>query len=155
VAPGWALYPLVVATCAAVIASQALISGAFSITTQAMRLDYLPRLKVVHTSEEEQGQIYLPGLNWMLLVGVFFLVLEFRSSSALAAAYGISVTATMAITTVLDVKELLPSLIGEHPPTRVPGTAVFMTSNPEGAPPALLQNIKHNKVLHEQVMRSG
>jgi KUP system potassium uptake protein len=227
-APSWALYPLVVvSTGAAVIASQALISGAFSLTRQAMQLGYCPRMEVVHTSAEEMGQIYMPGLNMMLLIGVILVVLGFRTSSALAAAYGIAVTATMAITTVLayvisrerwgarralalpvagaflavdlaffganavkitdggwfplvlavaiftlmttwkrgreilgaklraasmDLKALLDNLKGEHPPLRVPGTAVFMTGNPEGAPPALLHNLKHNKVLHEQVV---
>jgi KUP system potassium uptake protein len=225
--PGWALYPMVVmATGATVIASQALISGAFSLTRQAMQLGYCPRMEVVHTSAEEMGQIYLPGLNTMLLVGVVALVLGFRSSSALAAAYGIGVTATMAITTVLSyvyarerwgvrrvvampvagfflvvelayfcanavkipeggwfplllalciftllttwkrgreilagklrassmsLSDLLESF-GEHGPMRVPGTAIFMTGNPEGTPPALLHNLKHNKVLHEQVV---
>jgi KUP system potassium uptake protein len=227
-APSWALYPLVMlSTGAAVIASQALISGAFSLTRQAMQLGYCPRMEVVHTSAEEMGQIYMPGLNTALLIGVILVVLGFRTSSALAAAYGIAVTATMAITTMLayvvarerwgarralalpvagaflavdlaffganavkisdggwfplalalaiftlmttwkrgrailgaklraasmDLRELLDSLKGEHPPLRVPGTAVFMTGNPEGAPPALLHNLKHNKVLHEQVV---
>ncbi|MFY0526638.1 potassium transporter Kup [Archangium gephyra] len=226
-APTWALYPLVaLATGAAVIASQALISGAFSLTQQAIQLGYTPRLEVVHTSAEERGQIYLPGINLVLLVGIIFLVLGFKSSSNLAAAYGISVTTTMTITTVLayvvarerwnvpravalpvaavflvvdlsfwgsnvvkiaaggwfpllmalgvftlmttwkkgrdilanrlrgnslPLKQLLDSF-GEHPPVRVPGTAIFMTGNPEGTPPALLHNLKHNKVLHEQVM---
>ncbi|MBN1207202.1 MAG: potassium transporter Kup [Myxococcaceae bacterium] len=227
-APDWALYPLVaLATGATVIASQALISGAFSLTRQSMQLGYSPRMEVVHTSAEEKGQIYLPGLNLMLLVGVVALVLGFRSSSALAAAYGIAVTTTMAITTMLayvlarerwgvrravalpvagaflavdlsffganavkiadggwfplvlavalftlmttwkrgreilagklraasmDLEDLLDSFKGEHAPVRVPGTAVFMTGNPEGSPPALLHNLKHNKVLHEQVV---
>jgi KUP system potassium uptake protein len=227
-APDWALYPLVVlATGATVIASQALISGAFSLTRQAMQLGYWPRMEVVHTSEEEMGQIYMPGLNWMLLVGVVVVVLGYRSATALAAAYGIAVTMTMAITTVLayvvarerwgvrravalpvaalflvvdlaffsanavkvadggwfplalavvlftlmttwkrgreilgaklrasslDLKDLLESFGGEHAPVRVSGTAVFMTGNPEGTPPALLHNLKHNKVLHEQVV---
>jgi KUP system potassium uptake protein len=227
-APSWALYPLVaVSTAAAVIASQALISGAFSLTRQAMQLGYCPRMEVVHTSAEEMGQIYMPGLNRMLLIGVVLVVLGFRTSSALASAYGIAVTATMAITTVLayvvarerwgvrrvlalpvagaflgvdlaffaanavkiadggwfplvlalaiftlmttwkrgreilgaklraasmDLQGLLGSLKGDHPPKRVPGTAVFMTGSPEGAPPALLHNLKHNKVLHEQVV---
>jgi KUP system potassium uptake protein len=226
-APTWALYPLVaLATGATVIASQALISGAFSLTQQAIQLGYTPRLEVVHTSAEERGQIYLPGINLALLVGIIFLVLGFKSSSNLAAAYGISVTTTMTITTVLayvvarerwnvsravalpvaalfmvvdlsfwgsnlvkiaaggwfpllmalcvftlmttwkkgrdilanrlrgsslPLKQLLDSF-GEHPPVRVPGTAIFMTGNPEGTPPALLHNLKHNKVLHEQVM---
>jgi KUP system potassium uptake protein len=226
-APDWALYPMVVlSTGATVIASQALISGAFSITQQAIQLGYSPRLEVVHTSAEERGQIYLPGLNWALLVGIILLVLGFGSSSALAAAYGIAVTATMAITTLLayvvarerwgvgravalpvaglflavdlsffganavkiaaggwfplllaafvftlmttwkrgrdilsrrlrdstmPLKDLLESF-GDHPPVRVPGTAIFMTGNSDGTPPALLHNLKHNKVLHEQVM---
>ncbi|HYO57323.1 potassium transporter Kup [Archangium sp.] len=226
-APTWALYPLVVlATGATVIASQALISGAFSLTQQAIQLGYTPRLEVVHTSAEERGQIYLPGVNLALLVGIIFLVLGFKSSSNLAAAYGISVTTTMTITTVLayvvarerwnvsravalpvaglfllvdlsfwganavkiaaggwfpltmalfvftlmttwkkgrdilasrlrgnsiPLTQLLESF-GDHPPVRVPGTAIFMTGSPEGTPPALLHNLKHNKVLHEQVM---
>jgi KUP system potassium uptake protein len=227
-APSWALYPLVaLSTVAAVIASQALISGAFSLTRQAIHLGYCPRMEVVHTSAEEIGQIYMPGLNMMLLISVVLVVLGFRTSSALASAYGIAVTATMAITTVLayvvarerwgvrralalpvagaflgvdlaffaanavkiadggwfplvlalailtlmttwkrgreilgtklrvasmDLWALLDSLKGDHPPQRVPGTAVFMTSNPEGVPPALLHNLKHNRVLHEQVV---
>lgn len=226
-APSWALYPMVaLSTVATVIASQALISGAFSLTRQAMQLGYCPRMEVVHTSAEEMGQIYLPGLNIMLLVAVVMLVLGFRSSSALAAAYGIAVTATMAITTMLayvvarerwgvgralalpvaglfmvvdvsffganavkiadggwvpllmaiciftlmttwkrgreilaaklraasmGLRDLLDSF-GDHGPMRVPGTAIFMTGNPEGTPPALLHNLKHNKVLHEQVV---
>ncbi|RYZ33144.1 MAG: potassium transporter Kup, partial [Myxococcaceae bacterium] len=101
-APDWALYPLVaLSTAAAVIASQALISGSFSTTRQAMQLGYCPRMEVVHTSAEEMGQIYLPGLNGILLVGVVALVLGFGSSSRLAAAYGIAVTTTMGITTML------------------------------------------------------
>ncbi|WP_375761690.1 potassium transporter Kup [Corallococcus exercitus] len=226
-APDWALYPLVaLSTAAAVIASQALISGSFSTTRQAMQLGYSPRMEVVHTSAEEMGQIYLPGLNAALLVGVIALVLGFGSSSRLAAAYGIAVTTTMGITTMLayvvarerwgvrravalpiasvfmlvdlaffgansakipdggwfplllavciftlmttwkrgrdilagklraaslGLKDLLGSF-GDHPPVRVPGTAIFMTGNPEGTPPALLHNLKHNKVLHEQVV---
>jgi KUP system potassium uptake protein len=221
-APTWALYPLVVlATGATVIASQALISGAFSLTQQAIQLGYSPRLEVVHTSAEERGQIYLPGLNLALLVGVIVLVLGFKSSTNLAA-----VTATMGITTglayvvarerwnisrwvampiagmfalvdlsffganavkiaaggwfplllalvvftlmttwkrgrdilasrlrstTMPLKDLLESF-GNHPPVRVPGTAIFMTGSSEGTPPALLHNLKHNKVLHEQVM---
>ena len=226
-APDWALYPLVaLSTAAAVIASQALISGSFSTTRQAMQLGYCPRMEVVHTSAEEMGQIYLPGINGALLVGVIALVLGFGSSSRLAAAYGIAVTTTMGITTMLayvvarerwgvrravalpvvslimlvdlaffganvakipdggwfplllavciftlmttwkrgrdilagklraaslGLKDLLGSF-GDHPPVRVPGTAIFMTGNPEGTPPALLHNLKHNKVLHEQVV---
>jgi KUP system potassium uptake protein len=226
-APDWALYPLVgLATLAAVIASQALISGAYSLTRQAIQLGYCPRMEVVHTSAEEKGQVYLPSVNTALMVGVLVLVVGFRSSSALAGAYGIAVTATMAITTVLayvvartvwgvrrlvalpvaalflcvdlsflganivkvddggwfplvlaaalftlmttwkrgreilgaklrqatlSLDELLDSF-GDHPPHRVPGTAIFMTGSPEGVPGALLHNLKHNKVLHEQTV---
>ena len=101
-APAWALYPLVaLATVATIIASQAVISGAFSITQQAMQLGYAPRMEVQHTSSHEIGQIYLPGINRALFVGVVALVLGFGSSTNLAAAYGIAVTGTMAITTVL------------------------------------------------------
>ena len=101
-APDWALYPLVVlASMATVIASQAVISGAFSMTRQAVQLGYLPRLEVRHTSEQEIGQIFVPKVNWFLLVAVTALVLGFRSSDRLGAAYGIAVTGTMSITTVL------------------------------------------------------
>ena len=101
-APGWALFPLVVlATVATVIASQAVISGTFSLTRQAIQLGYLPRMAVQHTSSETRGQIYVPGINWALFVAVVVLVLSFGSSEALAAAYGIAVTGTMSITTVL------------------------------------------------------
>lgn len=100
--PQWALYPMIVlATAAAVIASQAVISGAFSITRQAIQLGFVPRMKIVHTSPDAIGQIYLPWINWMLLVAVILVVIEFGSSSALAGAYGIAVTGTMAIDTVL------------------------------------------------------
>ncbi len=103
-APEWARYPLVIlATVATVIASQAVISGAFSITQQAIQLGYTPRLEIQHTSEKEIGQIYLPAINWMLLVSIIALVLEFRSSSNLAAAYGIAVTGTMLITNLLAI----------------------------------------------------
>jgi KUP system potassium uptake protein len=101
-APSWGLYPLVLlATAATVIASQAVISGAFSVTRQAMQLGYCPRLEVVHTSDREIGQVYIPLVNWGLLAGVVLLVLVFQSSSQLAAAYGIAVTGTMAIDTIL------------------------------------------------------
>ena len=101
-APSWGLYPLVaLATAATVIASQAVISGAFSVTRQAIQLGYCPRLTVIHTSAREIGQIYIPLVNWGLLAGVVLLVLAFRSSSHLAAAYGIAVTGTMAIDTIL------------------------------------------------------
>ena len=101
-APEWALIPLLVlATMATVIASQALISGAFSLTMQAVQLGYAPRVRIVHTSSDAQGQIYVPAVNWVLMVACIGLVLGFRSSTSLAAAYGIAVTTTMAITTML------------------------------------------------------
>ena len=101
-APTWALYPLVgLATAAAVIASQALISGAFSLTMQAVQLGYLPRIAIEHTSEHERGQIYIPKVNWALMVACVALVIGFQTSSALAAAYGIAVTLTMLVTTLL------------------------------------------------------
>ncbi|MBI5890136.1 MAG: potassium transporter Kup [Nitrosomonadales bacterium] len=102
--PEWFMLPLVaLATAATVIASQATISGAYSITLQAMRMGYLPRLFIQHTSDSQRGQIYIPAVNWMMLVGVIILVLEFGSSGALAAAYGIAVSGTMIITTLLTV----------------------------------------------------
>lgn len=101
-APSWALFPMVIlATAATIIASQAVISGAFSMTREAMQLGYSPRMVVQHTSENKMGQIYMPAINWALLLAVIVLVLGFRSSSALGAAYGIAVTGTMVITTVL------------------------------------------------------
>ena len=101
-APDWAVWPLaMLATMAAVIASQALISGAYSLTAQAVRLDYLPRLDIRHTPRAHIGQIYVPLVNWLLMIGCIALVLGFQTSSNLAAAYGIAVTATMAITTLL------------------------------------------------------
>jgi KUP system potassium uptake protein len=217
---------VVLATWATVIASQAVISGAFSISGQAVQLGYLPRLNVRHTSAQTIGQIYIPGINWLLLAGVVLLVLGFQSSSNLAAAYGIAVSGTMATTTVLagivarsrwgwppalvvavfgallamdltflsanalkifaggwlpialaaavfflmstwhrgrevmlerlyrgapSLRSFLTSL-SLRPPTRVPGTAVFLTANPAVVPRALLHNLKHNKVLHERVV---
>ena len=101
-APEWALYPMIVlATLATVIASQAVISGAFSVTRQAIQLGYIPRMQVLHTSDSEIGQIYIPFINWSLLTGVALLILGFKSSSNLASAYGIAVTGTMAIDTIL------------------------------------------------------
>jgi KUP system potassium uptake protein len=101
-APGWAVLPLVaLATMATVIASQALISGVFSLTMQAIQFSYLPRMRVVHTSASAFGQIYIPAVNWALMVACVALVLGFRSSTALAAAYGVAVTSTMVITTLL------------------------------------------------------
>ncbi|MFI5234566.1 MAG: potassium transporter Kup [Gemmatimonadales bacterium] len=225
--PGWALYPMIViATLAAIVASQALISGAFSLTRQAVQLGYSPRVTIIHTSSTEIGQIYIPEVNSALGVACVALVLGFRSSSALAAAYGIAVTGTMIITSVLfhqvavrrwhwpewqaglltalflgvdlaffganvvkieeggwfplavaavvytlmttwkrgrDVlarfsrENSLPMAlfladIKQHRPARVPGTAVFMSSDPLGAPPVLLHHLKHNKMLHERVI---
>jgi KUP system potassium uptake protein len=226
-APEWALYPLIVlATCAAIIASQALISGAYSLTMQAVQLGFTPRLKIEHTSSTEMGQIYIPALNWALMLGCIAIVVGFGSSSDLAAAYGVAVTATMVITTVLlgvverekwgwgrplaltltgfflaidlaffganvikipaggwfplvvgagifllmttwkkgrrilaarllarahPIEEFLRN-IAEHPPVRVPGTAVFMNGTAAGTPPALMHNLEHNKVLHERVV---
>ncbi|MDD1612279.1 MAG: potassium transporter Kup, partial [Methylococcaceae bacterium] len=101
-APNWALYPLLIlSTMATVIASQAVISGAFSVTRQAIQLGYCPRMNILHTSDDEKGQVYVPAVNWMLMVSVFILVLSFQSSSALASAYGIAVTGTMIVDTVL------------------------------------------------------
>ncbi|MFM9835515.1 MAG: potassium transporter Kup [Methylophilaceae bacterium] len=101
-APNWALYPLVaLATAATVIASQAVISGAYSITQQAIQLGYCPRMEIQHTSSSERGQIYMPAVNWLLMIAVILLVLGFGSSTNLAAAYGIAVTGTMIITTIL------------------------------------------------------
>ncbi len=223
--PDWALLPMVVlATAATVIASQALISGAFSATKQTIQLGFLPRLTILHTSIRDTGQIYVPAVNWLLLAGVVTAVGLFGSSSALAAAYGISVSLVMVITTVLtffvvrygwgyplwlciaassfflivDVaffasnslkiaqggwfplvlagvlytvmatwkqgRQLLneklhadavdlPSFLDAvfvSPPVRVEGTAVFLTAEPGTVPNAMLHNLKHNKVLHEQ-----
>ncbi len=100
--PQWTLYPMVVlSTVATVIASQAVISGTYSMTKQAMQLGFLPRMNVVYTSEKEIGQIYVPGINWTLLLAVVAAVLGFGSSTALGSAYGIAVTGTMLITTLL------------------------------------------------------
>jgi KUP system potassium uptake protein len=101
-APSWALYPLLIlSTMATVIASQAVISGAFSVTRQAIQLGYCPRMRILHTSDDEKGQVYVPAVNWLLMVSVFILVLSFQSSSALASAYGIAVTGTMIVDTAL------------------------------------------------------
>ena len=225
-APDWARLPLVVlASLATIIASQAVISGAFSVTQQAIQLGFLPRMKIVHTSASAFGQIYIPAVNWALLVLVMALVLGFQSSSNLAAAYGIAVTGTMFIDTLLLGVLVLtiwrwpmwwaapllatfavvdfayfasnltkvpdggwfPLVIGvigftglttwsrgrelmrdrmrdssmpmevfiksaAAAATRVPGTAVFMTTSPVGVPQALLHNLKHNKVLHDRIM---
>lgn len=218
--------PLVaLATLATIIASQAVISGAFSVTRQAVQLGYLPRLRILHTSASTQGQVYVPFVNWILLVLVLLLVVGFETSSNLAAAYGIAVTGTMFITTclmgililsiwkwnrwiaiplvtvflIIDGAFLGSNLLkipdggwfplvvalfvftllttwargrylmnqrltesampmevfiksASRTAVRVPGTAVFMTSTPQGVPHALLHNLKHNKVLHERIL---
>ncbi|MDD4928467.1 MAG: potassium transporter Kup [Gallionella sp.] len=221
-APAWALIPMVLlATAATVIASQAVISGAFSVASQSVQMGFLPRMEIRQTSDKAQGQIYVPLTNWTLYLAVIFLVFTFQSSSNLAAAYGIAVTGTMMIDTILiafvlvawrwspllvipligtffcvdlayfsanaikipqggwfplgiavisftvlttwkrgrkllfeeisrkavPIQEVLDSADGV---TRVRGTAIFLTSVGEGAPSALLHNIKHNQVLHER-----
>ncbi|WP_213770614.1 potassium transporter Kup [Bradyrhizobium sp. dw_78] len=223
--PDWALLPMVsLATIATVIASQAVITGAYSLTRQAIQLGLLPRFEIRHTSESHSGQIYIPRINMLLLVAVTLLVLMFRSSSALASAYGISVTGTMVVTGMmgfvviwkvwkwsavaaaaliapflfLDLTFLaanllkvleggwvplalgavvmllmytwrrgsrllfeksrklefpladLVAMLEKRPPQRVPGTAVFLTSDPVSAPTALMHSLKHYKVLHEK-----
>ncbi|MBI1875241.1 MAG: potassium transporter Kup [Acidobacteria bacterium] len=225
--PAWALYPMVLlATVATVIASQAVISGAFSLTRQAVQLGYSPRMEIAHTSSQEIGQIYVPQINWALMLATIGLVLGFKTSSNLAAAYGVAVTTTMVITTLLAYvvarrvwkwrivlavgvtatflvvdlaffganilkveqggwfplavaaiiyllmstwkagRSILAARLREaaipfdvfwaqitrNPPPRVPGTAVFMVGNPAGTPFPLLHNLRHNKVLHEQVV---
>lgn len=223
--PEWSLIPMVIlATIATIIASQAVITGAYSMTQQAVQLGLLPRFDIRATSEFERGQIYVPGVNWLLLIAVIALVVTFETSSSLAAAYGISVTGTMVITACLafivvwklwkrplwltslivlpflfiDLAFLsanclkiadggwLPLLIGiclmvnmltwrkgsallraktkrdevplrafihsleKRPPWRADGTAIYLTGHSDTAPSALLHNLKHNKVLHEQ-----
>ncbi|MDR0577032.1 MAG: potassium transporter Kup [Candidatus Accumulibacter sp.] len=226
-APAWMLYPLVgLSTMATVIASQAVISGAFSVSRQAMQLGFLPRSEVRHTSDSEQGQVYLPGVNWGLFCAVAVLVIGFGSSSDIAAAYGIAVTGDMVITSCLaafvavktwgwgwgraialfalfllveiaffaanvlkipdggwfplaagalifllmstwkrgarlltgrtsgeavDLDAFIDALFVSEP-VRVAGTAVFMTSDNERVPNAMLHNLMHNKVLHERVL---
>jgi KUP system potassium uptake protein len=225
--PAWGLYPMIgIATAAAIVASQALISGAFSLTRQAVQLGYIPRVTIVHTSSSQIGQIYIPEVNWALLLGCLALVAGYQSTTNLAAAYGIAVTGTMLITTLLfhtvaceqwgwpkwrvraltalflavdlaffsanliKIREggwfpivvgigvyllmttwnrgrarlqaivqentlemdLFLSDVARRNPPRVPGTAVFLTSNIGGAPPVLLHHLKHNKVLHEKVI---
>ncbi|NIE77563.1 potassium transporter Kup [Pantoea sp. Ap-967] len=114
-APSWALLPMVgLATMATVIASQAVISGAFSLTRQAIQLGYIPRMQIQHTSSDEQGQIYIGAVNWTLMVGVVLLVIGFESSGALAAAYGVAVTGTMLMTTILVSAVML--LLWKWPP---------------------------------------
>ena len=226
-APAWALYPLIaLAAVSTIIASQAVISGAFSLTRQAVQLGFSPRVRIDHTSSHAIGQLYVPVMNWLLMLSTIALVLGFRSSSNMAGAYGVAVTSTMVITTVLlyilsrevwgwsrpraaaltvfflsfDLaflaanavkiaqegwfpltlaaaafvvmttwkrgREVLVQRLREKsvpfdlllgdltadPPVRVPGSAVFLTGAPDGAPPALIHNLVHNKVLHEQVV---
>ncbi|MCQ9469614.1 potassium transporter Kup [Pseudomonas alliivorans] len=226
-APGWALLPLIgLSTMATIIASQAVISGAFSMTLQAIQLGYIPRMYIQHTSSDAQGQIYIGAVNWALMAGVIMLVIGFESSGALASAYGVAVTGTMLCTTILvssvmlllwkwppllavpllvglllvdglffaaNVPKIfqggafpvlagavlfilmttwkrgkqllaeridegglpLPIFIGSirvQPPHRVQGTAVFLTARSDAVPHALLHNMLHNQVLHEQVV---
>ncbi len=225
--PGWGLIPLVLlSTAATVIASQAVISGSFSLSRQAIQLGLLPQLDVFQTSTQARGQIYIPQVNWLLLAAVLALVLGFRSSGALAAAYGFAVTGTMTLTTVLFAAVMrgawrwrwptitavlapivivdlalfgsnslkipsgawFPLVIAfvmftimttwrtgrrlvlariesatmpfadflasceEAPEARVSGTAVFLSTHTQHVPPALLQNLRHNKVLHQTVL---
>ncbi|MBC7987422.1 MAG: potassium transporter Kup [Sphingomonadaceae bacterium] len=225
-APSWFQLPLlIIATLAAVIASQAVISGAFSVTQQAIQLGFMPRLRIQHTSAATVGQIYIPAINWALMIAVLLLVVTFQSSSNLTSAYGIAVTGAMLIDTCLLAVLLFsfwgwnkigagllvglffivdgaffaanltkipdggwfPLLVGliifillttwakgralmrarmreaampvgvfvksaQGSATRVPGTAVFMTTSPDGVPHSLLHNLKHNKVIHERVV---
>jgi KUP system potassium uptake protein len=223
--PDWALIPMVaLATAATVIASQAVITGAYSLTRQAIQLGLMPRFEIRHTSEAHSGQIYIPRINMLLFIAVMLLVVLFRSSSALASAYGISVTGTMVVTAMmgfvviwrvwkwspfaaaaliapflfLDITFLaanllkvfeggwvplalggivmllmytwrrgsrllfeksrklefpladLVAMLEKRPPQRVSGTAVFLTSDPNSAPTALMHSLKHYKVLHEK-----
>ncbi|UCF99417.1 MAG: KUP/HAK/KT family potassium transporter [Spirochaetaceae bacterium] len=148
--PSWRLVPLVViATVATVIASQAVISGVFSLTHQAVQLDYSPRMKIQHSSPLEIGQVYVPWMNWILFIAASLLVLFFRSSANLAAAYGVAVSTTMAITTILTL--FLQDLI-RNPSIRVPGTAVYLGGLKDLIPQPLLHNIKHNKIVHSWVL---
>lgn len=221
--PGFLRVPLIVlAGLATIIASQAVITGAYSLTQQAMQLGLLPRLRIVQTSPGSAGQIYIPVINWLLLLGVWLLVVQFRNSSAMASAYGIAVTGTMVVTTCLafvivhrlwkwnlalsmlfiapfltldliffganilrvvdggwvplaigasvsliiyiwvrgkalisdaENADALPldefvAALSKRPPTRVDGTAVYLTANPDNVPGTLLHNLKHNRVLH-------
>ncbi len=126
---------MVLATAATVIASQAVISGAFSLTRQAVQLGYSPRMEIIHTSEEEIGQIYIPAVNWVLMFSTLGLVLGFRESTNLAAAYGIAVTTTMVITTVLAYRGGARDLGLEHaaPPSASPRSSWCSTA-PSSAP---------------------
>jgi KUP system potassium uptake protein len=126
-APTWALYPLLIlSTLATVIASQSVISGAFSLTRQAIQLGYSPRMNILHTSGDEMGQIYIPAVNWLLMVSVFILVLSFKSSTALAAAYGLAVTGTMVSTTILAFI-VIQELWKWNKPTSIGFLSLFLT----------------------------
>lgn len=224
--PDWAMVPMVVlATMATIIASQAVITGAFSLTRQAIQLGYLPRMRIVHTSVGQMGQIYLAPVNWLLMVCTIGLVVGFQSSSKLAAAYGVAVTSTMLIASTLfymmardcwgwsrwragaltglflvvdlcffganiikifhgawfplviggvffilmrtwkqgrsllaeELQDLTPSFedfrreLENNPPQRTHGRAVYLTGNPTRVPAALMQNLKHNRALHEEI----
>jgi len=226
-APDWALLPLVVmSTAATIIASQAVITGAFSLTRQAVQLGFVPRLLVQQTSEHAHGQIYMPGVNWLLMIAAIALVLTFRSSSNLASAYGVSVNATMLVTTILAFNvarerggwslwkaglfllvflsvdlsfltanaetiprggwfpvamgaviftlivtwrrgselliqsfeantitiETLLGRLAHDPPNRVPGTGIFFTARAEEVPQAMMQLIRHSRMLHQQAV---
>ena len=125
-APTWALYPLLIlSTLATVIASQAVISGAFSVTRQAIQLGYCPRMNITHTSGDAIGQVYVPAINWMLMVSVFILVITFKSSSALASAYGIAVTGTMIVDTILA-SIIFKELWNWNKPTRITFLVAFL-----------------------------
>src|SRR5207248_1027288 len=138
-APPWALYPLVgLAAFATVIASQAVISGAFSLTRQAVQLGYLPRLMIRHTSAREIGQIYIPSVNWLLMICAVGLVIAFQASTRLAA-------------TQMEASDLLRDHAANLIP-RVPGTAIFMSRRTDGIPTSLLHHLKHNKVVHKHVV---
>src|SRR5206468_2966592 len=157
--PDWALLPMVVlATAATVIASQAVITGAYSLTRQAIQLGLLPRLEIRHTSETQVGQIFMPRVNTLLLTGVLLLVALFRSSSALGGCVMLVMYTWRRGSRLLFDKTRrqetplrgLVAMLEKKPPVHVPGTAVFLTSDPTSAPTALMHSLKHYKVLHEK-----
>jgi KUP system potassium uptake protein len=167
--PGWARLPMVLlATAATVIASQAVITGAFSLASQAVQLGYLPRLRVVHTSASAYGQVYMPWINGMLMVAVLILVFAFRSSASLAYAYGMIAVTTFIIMTTWQrgsaivtgrretaegpLQGFVDQLSRRRGLLRVPRTAVFLSPCNTAAPLALRANVKHNHVLHEHVV---
>src|ERR687892_372314 len=146
-APDWGVLPLVLlASVATIIASQALISGAFSLTMQSVQFGYAPRVEIRHTSPMAFGQIYVPAVNWTLSVACIGLVVGFRSSTGLAAAYGVAVTTTMLITTLLFYVVLRDRFRWKV------GTARSLCASPTLAPPALVANVEYNQVLHETVV---